>query len=40
MINNLLRDIIEAGNVAAFIDNMMIETEIEERHNDIVEELL
>jgi len=40
MINNLLRNMIEAGDVATFIDNMMVGTEIEEEHNDIVEEVL
>ncbi len=34
--NNLLRDLIEVGDVAAF----MVETEIEEAHDDIVEEVL
>jgi len=34
--NNLLRDLIEVGDVAAF----MVETEIEEVHDDIVEEVL
>ena len=38
--NNLLRDMIEAGDVAAFIDNVMVETEIEEGHDDIVENVL
>jgi len=40
MINNLLRNMIEAGDVATFIDNVMVGTEIEEEHNDIVEEVL
>jgi len=31
---------IEAGDVAAFIDNVMVETEIEEGHDDIVENVL
>ena len=38
--NNLLRDMIEAGDVAAFIDDVMVRTEMEEEHNDIMEEVL
>ena len=40
IINNLLRDIIKTGNITVFIDDLIIRTEIEERHNDIVEEIL
>ena len=40
MINDLLRDIIEAENVAEFIDNIIVGTKIEEKHNNIVEEIL
>ena len=40
MINNLLRDLVVEEKVAVFIDNVMIATEIEERHNEIVEEVL
>ena len=40
MINNLLRNMIEAEDVAVFIDNVMVETEIEKRHDNIVEEVL
>jgi len=40
MINNLLRDIIEAGDVPAFIDDVLVGTETEEEHDDIVEEVL
>jgi len=38
--NDLLRDIIEKEEVAAFIDDVMIVTEIEEEHDEIVEEVL
>ena len=31
---------IPAEDVAAFIDNVMVETEIEKRHDNIVEEVL
>jgi len=40
MMNNSLRDIIEAGDVVAFIDDVMVGTETEERHNDIMKEVL
>ena len=40
IINNLLRDIIKTGNITVFIDDLIIRTETEERHNDIVEEVL
>ena len=39
MINDLLRDMIEAEEIAEF-NNIMIGTEIEEEHNEIVEEVL
>ena len=39
MINNLLKNIIEIGDIAAFID-VIVRTETEEEHNDIVEEVL
>ena len=40
MINDLLRDIIEAGDIVVFIDNVMVETKTKEGHNNIVEEVL
>ena len=40
IMNNLLRDMIEVGDVAVFIDDMMMGTETEEGHNDIVKEVL
>jgi len=40
MMNNLLRDIIEIGDIVAFIDDIMVETKTEEGHNEIVEEVL
>ena len=40
MMNDLLRDMIEKGEVAAFIDDMIIATEIKKEHDDIVEEVL
>ena len=40
MMNELLRDLINIGKVAAFIDDVMIGTEMEERHNEIVAEVV
>jgi len=40
MMNNILQDLIDTGDVAAFIDNMLVETEDERRHNKVVEEIL
>ena len=40
MVNKILRDMINEGKVAVFVDDVLIGTETEERHNDIVEEVL
>jgi len=40
MMNEILRDIINKGKVAAFVDNILVGTETEEGHNKIVEEVL
>jgi len=40
MINEILWDLINMGKVASFIDNMIIETEGKERHNELVEEIV
>ena len=40
MMNNILRDLIDTGDVAAFIDNMLVEMEDKKKHNEIVEEVL
>jgi len=40
IINDLLRDMIGVGDIAAFIDNIMIEIEIEKGYNNIVKEVL
>ena len=40
MINEILRDIINEGKVVAFVDNILVEIEIEEGHNKIMEEVL
>ena len=40
MINDLLRDLINKGNVTSFIDNVLVATETVKEHNKIVEEVL
>ena len=40
MMNDLFRDMINKGDVAAFIDNVLVATETEEGHDKIVEEVL
>ena len=40
MMNELLRDLINTGKVAAFIDNVIIGTEMEERHDELVAEVI
>jgi len=40
MMNEILRDMINKGKVAAFVDDVLIGTEMEEGHNEIVEEVL
>jgi len=40
MMNELLRDLINTGKVAAFIDDVIIGTESEERHDKLVREIV
>jgi len=40
MINKLLRDLINTGKVAAFIDDVIVGTDTEEEHDEIVEEVI
>jgi len=40
MMNELLRDLINTGKVAAFIDDVIIGTEIEEGHDELVAEVI
>ena len=40
MINELLRDLINTGKVAAFINNIIVVTETEEGHDEIVVEVI
>ena len=40
MINEILRDLINKGKVAVFVNDVLVETETEEGHDEIVEEIL
>jgi len=40
MMNELLRDLINTGKVAAFIDDIIVRTEDEEGHNELVAEVV
>jgi len=40
MMNELLRDLINIGKVAAFINNVIVGTESEEGHNELVAEII
>ena len=40
MMNKILRDLINKGKVAAFVDDVLVGTETEKGHNEIVEEIL
>ena len=40
IMNKILRDLINKEKVAAFVDDMLVETKIEEGHDEIVDEIL
>jgi len=40
MMNEILRDMINEGKVAVFVDDVLVGTEMEEGYNEIVEEVL
>jgi len=40
MMNEILRDLINEGKITASVNNVLVETKTEERHNEIVEEVL
>jgi len=40
MMNNLFRDLINQGDTVTFIDDILVATDTEERHNELVEEVL
>ena len=40
MMNNLFRDLINQGDMATFIDDILVATDTEEGHDELVEEVL
>ena len=40
MMNDLLRNMIEVEDIVVFINNVMVEMEIDKRYDDIIEEVL
>jgi len=40
MMNEILRDMINEGKVAAFVDDVLVGTEMEEGHDEIMAEVL
>jgi len=40
MMNKILRDLINKGKVVAFVDDVLVRTETEKRHDKIMEEIL
>ena len=40
IINKILRNLINKGKVTTFVDNVLVEIETEERHDEIVDEIL
>ena len=40
MINDIMGDMINKGKVVAFVDDVLVEMEIEERYDEIIEEVL
>ena len=38
MMNEILRDLINEGKVATFVNDVLVRTKTEERHDEIVEE--
>ena len=40
MMNKILRDLVNKSKVTMFVDDVLVETETEEEHNEIVKEVL
>ena len=40
IMNNILRDLIDTGDIVAFIDDMLVGTEDEKKYNEVVEKIL
>jgi len=40
MMNKILRDLVNESKVTAFVDDMLVRTETEKEHNEIVKKVL
>jgi len=40
MMNDLFQDLINQGDMAIFIDDILVATDIKKRHNELVEEVI
>jgi len=40
MMNDLLRNFINTSNIVFFIDDILVVTDMKERHNELLEEIL
>ena len=40
MMNNILRNLIDIGDIVAFMDNMLVEIKNEKKHDKVVEKIL
>jgi len=40
IMNEILRDLINEGKVVVFVDDVLVGTETEERHDEIIKEIL
>ena len=40
MMNEILRDLVNESKITVFVDNVLVETETEEGHDEIIEEVL
>ena len=40
MMNDILRDLIDTGDIVAFMDDMLVGTEDKKKHDKVVEEIL
>ena len=40
IMNEILRDLVNEGKVVAFVDDILVGTETEKGHNEVIEEVL
>ena len=40
MMNDILRDLIDTGDVVAFMNNVLVGIEDKKKHNNVIEEIL